>query len=304
MSHSSANITPPGMPRAAVAAALLICLLFGGDQVSRKIVLHSVPALTGGAFTYSLSALAIGVYAAERGIPLMPRTARTFGLHLLSGLLSTLLNGLGLIGLRVSTAGRGSIFFYAYPLFVTLFASTFVKPREPLGSGRLLGSVIALGGLGIVFADRLRGSAAVGDGLILISAVVVALQILHIRRVTREEHPVAAIFWQVALSAPMFWIVAGWLEAPIRVPALPGCWAALLYQGFGVVALGFVGRAELVRRHGASLVTSFFFLTPIVGVLLSAALLHEAIGAYMLVGAPLVVLGVFLVQRPPRNRSA
>src|SRR5262249_25581723 len=99
-------------------------------------------------------------------------------------------------------------------------------------------------------------------------------------------------------------IAALLFEGPLRFPTAPAVWSALLYQGMMVVGFAFVTRAELIRRYGASSVASFFFLIPLVGVLFGALLLHDMVTARMLSGCPLVVLGVFFVQRAPSGAAS
>jgi drug/metabolite transporter (DMT)-like permease len=59
---------------------------------------------------------------------------------------------------------------------------------------------------------------------------------------------------------------------------------------FGRVAAGEAGRAA-----------AYIFFVPLVGVVVGAVLLDEALTASLLAGAALVVLGVYLVNRRPRR---
>ena len=61
---------------------------------------------------------------------------------------------------------------------------------------------------------------------------------------------------------------------------------------FGLVAAGEAGRAA-----------SYIFFVPLVGVVVGAVLLDESLTLSLLVGAALVVLGVYLVNRRPRSRG-
>ena len=75
---------------------------------------------------------------------------------------------------------------------------------------------------------------------------------------------------------------------------------ALLYQGAVVAGFGFLGNAWLLQRYLPSRVAAVQLTTPVWGVLLGALILDEAVGAELVLGGALVILGSVLSQHQAR----
>jgi drug/metabolite transporter (DMT)-like permease len=71
----------------------------------------------------------------------------------------------------------------------------------------------------------------------------------------------------------------------------------LLYTAFIGTALAWVLWLGLVRAGEASRVAAYVFFVPLVSVLLGALFLGETLSPLLLVGAALVVCGIYLVNR-------
>ena len=287
------------MPLTAVVLALAICILFGGNQVASKIALQEFPPMLCAALAFTLSSIALLVYAwftdGEWQVP----NPIIWRLHIISAILFVLFNATALIGLQFTLASRASIFIAMHPLFVLLF-NYFTPSREQLGWQKLLGLSLTLAGVAIFFSDRLSlssGASWLGDSLILFASAVLGLIILHIRTVTSYVSPLQATFWQMGLSVPFFWLAASIIEFPLIFPQFSESWWGMVYMGLAVNAIAFVVRAELFRRYHASTVSAFLFISPITGLCLSNLLLGDPLTWTVGLGGGMVALGVFLVYR-------
>jgi drug/metabolite transporter (DMT)-like permease len=69
-------------------------------------------------------------------------------------------------------------------------------------------------------------------------------------------------------------------------------------------ALAWILWLGLVRAGEASRVSAYVFFVPLVSVLLGALFLSESLSSLLLVGAALVVSGIYLVNRQGSQRSA
>ncbi len=74
--------------------------------------------------------------------------------------------------------------------------------------------------------------------------------------------------------------------------------ASWLYTVLAGTALAWMLWLGLVRAGEASRVSSYVFFVPLVSVLLGVLFLGEPLGPSLLVGAALVVCGIYLVNRP------
>ena len=79
-------------------------------------------------------------------------------------------------------------------------------------------------------------------------------------------------------------------------PAITTPW--LLYQGVVIAGLGFMVISYLLSRYAPSVITSFNFVSPISGVLLSAVLLGDEITPAIIGGVICVGAGLYFVSRP------
>ena len=173
------------MPLSAVAIALFICVLFGGNQVASKIALQQFPPMLCAALAFTLSSIALLIYAWFKDREWQVPDPIICRLHIISAILFVIFNATALIGLQFTLASRASIFIAMHPLFVVVF-NYFTPRREQVGWQKLLGLGLTLVGVLIVFSDRLSSSSGVswiGDSLILLASALLGLIILHIRTV-------------------------------------------------------------------------------------------------------------------------
>lgn len=287
------------MPPIAIAIALILCTMFASGMVSAKVAIGEFPPLFCGALAFTLASGAIWIYARIIGVPLQPPSPAIWRSHWISAILFLLAKVTLLGGLQWTLSIRANIFISVYPFFVVIFNS-LVSRQERLQGSKLLGLCLTFAGVTIAFADRLSpqsGASWLGDSLILLASAFLALIVLHLRRVTRSVHPMQAIFWQVVLSLPMFWLAAFSFESPLALPQFSIAWLAIAYNGLITNAIGLVLRAELFRRYSASMVSSLLAFVPIIGLGLGHWLLGEPGNWTVGLGGAIVSFGVFIVYR-------
>ncbi len=287
------------MPFVAVVLALGVCTLFGGNQVASKVALREFTPLFCGALAFTLSGIALWVYALVRSKSWQPPSLTVWRLHSISAVLFVLFNATALIGLQFTLASRASIFIAIHPFFVVIFNSLGPQ-KERINVGKFLGLCLTFAGVVIVFSERLReqvGVSWIGDSLILLAAALLGLLILHIRKVTRYVTSTQATLWQMGLSVPIFWLAAWMFEPPLTIPQLSESWLGIVYMGLAVNAIAFVVRAELFRRYSANTVSAFLFTSPVIGLVLSHWLLGDPLNWAVGLGGALVSLGVSIVYR-------
>ena len=287
------------MPLSAVAIAIFICIIFGGNQVASKIALQQFPPLLCAALAFTLSSITLWAYAGVRSIPWQVPNGKTWRLHIISAILYIFFNAIALIGLQSTLAIRSSIFIAMHPFFVVVF-SYFTPQKENIGWGKWFSLSLILAGVLIVFSDRLvpdLEANLLGDSLILLASALLGLMILHLRHVTYFVSPLQATLWQMSLSVPFFWLASLIFEYPLAFPQFSDSWWGIIYMGLAVNAIAFVVRAELFRRYSASTISAFLFISPISGLWLSNWLLGDILTWTILLGGIMVAMGVFFVYR-------
>jgi drug/metabolite transporter (DMT)-like permease len=198
--------------------------------------------------------------------------------------------------LRHLSSGMGAIIASTNPLLLALVAPAFLD--EPLTPRKVAGLLLGFGGVLVAMAARAGTQAARPVDVLLAFLGVVALvgSTLVFKRLRTPEDLLAANTLQLAAASVALLPVAMLLEgAPHLVPTASFC-LSLAYLVL-VLSLGASFLWFWLLRHGeASRVSAFYFLTPIFGLGLGAALLGESLRPLDGLGLVAVAAGIVLVQ--------
>jgi drug/metabolite transporter (DMT)-like permease len=299
LSPPSRATSPLDFPWQAVALAVFINALWGGNAPAIKLGLIAVPPLWIGFWRFLLGVLCVGGWAWSQGIALWPRREEWLGLSLL-GLLFTVQIGLMNVGIRFTTAALGSIFMATNPLFAGLYAH-LALPGERLSPNRGAGLLVAFVGVSVIFLRDLTvlsgTGTLLGNLICLFSAALLGGRLVFASRLLQRIDSTRVVVWQMLFSLPCF-ALAGWFTEQVRWERLG--WyplAGIAYQGIIVAGFNFMALAYLLKRYSPSVVASFNFLSPVFGVLVSFLLLSEALSWPVLVGLVAVGGGLYLITR-------
>lgn len=229
-------------------------------------------------------------------IPLsFPRYAWFGGL--LGGILFTLEFVMLYLSLDLTSVSRASILFYTMPIWLAVAGHLFL-PGERLNGPRVLGLILAIGGVALAVFDRQGGTVSLAGDLLALGAAIcwggiaLTVRMTDLNRVSAEMQ----LLSQLVLSAPLLLLAAPLFGALLRDPSMIHL-AGLAFQGIGVVALAYLLWFRLLATYKASSVASFSFLSPVLAVLLGWLLLGEQIGPQIWLALALVSLGLVLINR-------
>lgn len=286
---------------AALAAAWFAVLLWGATPVVTKAAAHAIdPVLVGLLRTVLAGVLALPIALALR-LPLPGRTRQRtlLALSAFSGFVGFPI--LFTLGQRHTSATHGALILAAVPVFTGLYAAALER-RMP-GARWWLGCAIAVGGevLLIAFRGRVdeRGATLLGDSVILVASLVVALGYVAGARLAQAGYGTwATTFWGVAVAAlvltPVVPLAArgtGWSEAG----ALG--WAGVAYLALGSTILAYVAWYWALGAGGIARMGLLQFFQPVIGVALAAWLLGEPVTAKEVASAVAILAGVFVARR-------
>ena len=287
----------------AVAAAIAIFYIFlwASAYVPSKIASVESPPL----WFLAVRFLGAGAILALVAIAARSRFPASWRGWLLAGAIGVFANSIYLgctyVAMHRMSAGMGAIVASTNPLVLALLAPRFLGER--LTWWKALGLALGFGGVILLVEDRSGTSFALPRDVLLAFAGVlssVVSTLLYKRFGTTQS--------LLAINAIQLF-VAGLAMIP----------AALLAYGFSTAVFSLHPSAELIAsyiylvlvlsvgasliwfwllRHGeASRVTAFYYLTPVFGLALSAALLHEPIGWHDAFGLAAIAAGISIVQR-------
>ena len=282
----------------AAGAMIVMCALWGFQQVAIKLAAPAVPLLLQGAIRSGIATLLVLGWARWRGIALWQRDDALVP-GLVAGLLFAVEFALIYAGLAHTTAARMVVFLYLAPCLTALGLSWFV-PGERLSMLQWTGVATAFAGIVVAFGDGFAapGRATMrGDAMGVMAAAGWAATTVLIR-----ASPLAAVsatrtlFYQLAVSAallPLFSLATGdgWvtLWTPLAV-------ASLAYQAVIVAFASYLTWFWMLTKYLAGRLAVFSFLTPLFGVAFGHAILGDPLSPAFVAAAALVGAGIALVN--------
>ena len=290
------------MTRDTTATVLLVvtAALFGATWVAAPWATHEIPPMVVACLRFATAAVLLFGWCRLRGIPIPLRRA---DIPLVLGVTATSVVGyniLFLYGVTLAPASHGAVITPGLiPIFTLLLGRMLF--RESVLWRQALGVVVSIVGLALVVGPAFAGdpAALVGDLLYATAALLWATYTILGRAVTKRFHVAAITCLSGAVGALVF-LPLGLLD-PVGFGALatasPRALAGLAYLGSLGTAVGFVLFYLGVQRIGSARASAYTVLVPLFGVSLTVPILGESLDPISLVGAAIVIGGLWLTQR-------
>lgn len=204
------------------------------------------------------------------------------------------------LGIMLTSVANASLFTNMAPIFVALALWLFWRRRPSARFSIALAVTVAgaaalVGGAPVLSADRLAG-----DGLSLLSGLFYAGYILAVGHARAALPTPVLMAVGGAVAALLILAAALALGEPVW-PATVRGWAVVLAlalvsqcAGQGLIAWGL---AHVAPSFGAVVL----LLQPLVAVLVAWALFAEALGPAQMIGAAVVLAGLYLARRANRS---
>ncbi|WP_207231002.1 DMT family transporter [Bradyrhizobium sp. Leo121] len=296
---SSVAATGRALTPGAVAIMLMLCVSWGFNQIAVKLALPDIPPMLQAMFRSAGALPVMLIVGWLRGVKFFERDGT-----LLAGLVAGLMFGIEFVlifsGLVFTSASRASVFLYTAPFFVAFGSHQFLGER--LSALQWSGLALSFAGVALaigvpqpdVDAKVLLGDLMVVGGGALWAATTLVAKGTALRKAAPEK----ALGYQVALSIPILGI-ASWLagETITHFPS-PLSLALMAYQAIWVVGCTFVIWFAMVKMYSASKLSAFTFITPLFGVVAAYVIMHDTLTPVFGVAALLVIIGLYLVNKP------
>ncbi len=280
------------------AAIALLIVAWGTTFAAIKIGLESSPPILFAGLRSLLGGAVMAVLAWGRtGRPDLTGQGRDY--TLLTALNVLLFFGLQTAAIALLPSGLAAVLIYLQPVLVGLLAWWLLG--EPMTTPKVLGLVLGFVGILVVSGGAFAGHVSVvGVGLAVASALAWALGTIVFKATDGRVDPWWAVALPFLVGGALLTVVGLVVEGP-DITWSPRFVAALVFAGVVGTALAWALWFGLVAAGDAGRAASYIFFVPLVGVLVGAVMLDETLTASLLVGALLVVLGVYLVNRRPRD---
>lgn len=271
---------------------LLVTAIWGTTFVLVKQVTEVLPPLTFIALRFSLGFLALAALFSGR---LRRARRREWGAGLLIGLL--LWGGFvsQTYGLQSTAASTGAFITGLSTVLVPFAALALLRHRP--GTGPLLGVGLATTGLLLLTVkdDLTFGQ---GDLLVLVCAFCFALHITVVGKYAPRLDAVALAVIQVGVVAAATWPLALFWEQPTFAAPL-GVWANVAFLGLAATGLVFFIQTLAQRLTSPTHTAVIFTMEPVFAGLFAYLWLGEMIAGRGLLGAALILAGMFVAELWP-----
>jgi drug/metabolite transporter (DMT)-like permease len=292
----------------ALLEATLAVLAWGASFIATKVALRDVSPVTVVwlRFAMGVAILALAVFARKQfALPARWKEWRYFALLGFLGI--TFHQWLQSTGLQTSQASTTAWIVATTPVFMALLGLLVLK--ESLGWVRVTGIGLAALGVLLVVSKGDFGALSAGhfgepgDFLILISAPNWAVFSVLSRR-GLQNYPA---------SRMMLYVMAlGWLFTSVLFFTGPGLsevthlsaagWLGVAFLGVVCSGLAYIFWYDALQAVSASQVGAFLYLEPLVAVVVAAIILGEPLLWASLLGGGIILVGVWMVNRPRRVR--
>ena len=282
------------------AAWLTLCIVWSSTWLVIKVGLRDLPPISYAAIRFVIAVIVLLAVSAGR-VRLLPQRASDYVLLAFTGVLMFAVNyGLLFWGELYVSSGLAAVLQATIPIFGMVFAHLML-PAEPLRVQKVAGSLLALGGVTIICARLLgfNGPMAFwgGLGIVFGGALAAFSNVLLKARVLRVAPGMIAAWQMIFGAAPL--LVTGFVVEgnPLRFH-----WSALsifclLYLAVIGSALTFLLLYWLLPRMSVARLQTVSLITPPGAVMLGWAVGGEKFSLSSLLGACLVLAGVWMIFR-------
>jgi drug/metabolite transporter (DMT)-like permease len=203
------------------------------------------------------------------------------------------------VGLLYTDAARSIVFVNTSP-FIVAVGAHFLLKGDRLTVVKMAGLVLAFTGVLIVFGGRpttAKPSMFLGDLLQLLAAFFWGVTTLYIKRYMAEKvHPIHTFLYQLVFSIPVLLVLSFFLEPHWIRKTDEIILASIFYQSVIVGFFSLLIWFNLIHKYPVGRLSAFTFFGPIFGVFFGTLFLGEEFTFSLMIGLPMVCLGIFLVN--------
>lgn len=234
----------------------------------------------------------------------MPRDPRTLFDIALVGMANTAFPLLAFtVALQFLSSGVLTIYLALIPLFTALMAHVWLE-QERLTLLKIAGLVVSFGGVIFLLITRTTGLVASVAGQDIIAQILVLGGVLAVAAATvytRLRLRGADALMVAALQTVVAWLAVSLFAVFFSTIDLGEItwrgWTAVVYTAIVGSFVGFFLLFYLIRRYGATASALPSYVMPAVSAFLGVLILGEIITLPLVVGAVLILAGVFLTSR-------
>ncbi len=284
------------------AVFLTLGAIWGSSFLWIEIALREIGPITLVAFRVFFGLLFGAVVIISQRIPL-PRTLKEWAPLIVLGLTNIAIPFFLISwGQKSIDSGVASILDATVPLF-TILVAHFMLHDDKMTAPKVMGLLVGFAGVVVLMSKDIGASTGslLGQLAVILACVFYAASSI-IARVFTEDTPATLRGLGPLASASAVMITSAFIfESPIKVPALPITWVALLWMGVFGSGLAFIMLFYLIHEIGPTRTTMVTYLFPLGGVTLGVIFLNEQLTWQIVTGAALILISLGIANWSPKQ---
>ena len=278
-----------------------------GERIVADLILLTAAIIWGGGFVAQRAAsFHLGYFAFNAirfllaGLTLLPFVLKRFsgarknlGWILLAGFLLFAGSGLQQAGLETTTAGAAGFITGIYVVLVPILLSLFWKKRS--SPVIWVAAVAALAGTYSLSTGGSGLNPSTGDLIVLAGSLLWALHVIVVGMAVHKLDVFAFSVGQFIVCGTLHLGMSLLVEPP-TLAAMQASWLALVYAGFGSVALGFTLQAVGQRNAPAADAALILSLEAVFAALAGVFFLGEYLNRVQLLGCGIIMAAIITAQ--------
>ena len=283
-------------------------VFWGSAFATSKMLVLEVPPEVGAALRFGFGSLLMMAILFRRSAKPVPERSDWRRLAVVALVGVTGFNTLFFRGLSLAPASdAGMIIPTMSPVFTAMAGMLFLG--EGVRIGRVAGLAVSLAGAVLFFGDVLLHTAGQagrvwGDAALVGAAICWAAASILSRPLSVRIGAMPTAAWTIFLGSLVLLLVSSPKLAAVPWGQLTTrFWIVLAYVVVFPTVIAYILWMEGIRAIGSGPTTSFMFLAPVFALLIAAALLGERPTALQGAGGALMLLGVWLVNRPGEGKG-
>jgi len=195
-------------------------------------------------------------------------------------------------------SGTTSILNSTSPLFTLILAPIFLKD-EAWTLPRLSGLILGFSGVVVLMLPGLShglGQNLLGYCTMLMGTLCYAFSAIYSRRKTVGLAPQMQAFLQLWMATFFAWGFAAAFDRPLKMPAFPLTWVAMLWLGVLGSGFAYILFFSLIHEIGPTRTVMVTYVSPLVAVILGVVFLNEKVQWQAVLGGLMIIGGIAVVN--------
>ena len=281
-------------------AWVTLCIVWSSTWLAIKIGLRDLPPISFVAIRFLIAIIVLVAVSMGR-THLLPRTRKDYVVLAVTGILMFAVNYTLLFWAELHvSSGLAAVLQATIPIFGIMFAH-WMLPDEPLRLPKLVGAIIALGGVTVICARLLgfNGHLAFWGGVaVVFGAASAAFANVLVKAQSMQLAPAMLAAWQMIFGTVPLLLLGFVVDGnPARFHWTVSSLFCLLYLAVIGSALTFLLLYWLLPRLTVAQLQSISLITPPGAVMLGWLLGDETFPPSSLLGTVLVLVGVWMIFR-------